>query len=102
MTQKLLNSPVPSMLLAAAALLSASAWASGSDAAGGAETGDMQAYNAGKGIYAQKLACKTCPLAGKPLDATLARGLLTGKETYALAAEEQRALATYLKLRFKL
>ena len=89
-------------LLAVSALFGASAFASGSDAAGGAETGDTQAYNAGKGIYAQKLACKSCPLAGKSLDAAMAGGLLKGKETYSLSAEEQQALATYLKLRFKL
>ena len=93
---------------AAAALLAASAWvgapalASGSDASGGAETGDAQSYNVGKGVYAQKLACKSCPLAGKRLDAGMARGLLSGTETYSLSAEEQEALAVYLKLRFKL
>ena len=89
-------------LLALSALFCASAFASGSDAGGGAETGDAQDYNVGKGIYAQKLACKSCPLAGKSLDAAMASQLLSGKETYALSAEEQQALATYLKLRFKL
>ena len=89
-------------LLALSALFGASAFASGSDAGGGAETGDAQAYNVGKGIYAQKLGCKSCPLAGKSLDAAMASGLLKGKETYALSAEEQQTLATYLKLRFKL
>ena len=60
-------------LLAMSALFGASAFASGSDAAGGAETGDTQAYNLGKGVYAQKLACKSCPLAGKNLDAAIDR-----------------------------
>ena len=32
----------------------------------------------------------------------MARGLLSGTETYSLSAEEQQALAVYLKLRFKL
>ena len=88
-------------MLALSALFCAPAFASGSDAGGGAETGDAQAYNVGKGIYAQKLACKSCPLAGKSLDAAMAKQLLNGKETYALSATEQQALATYLKLRFK-
>ena len=89
-------------LLIASILSGAPAFASGSDAGGGAETGDAQSYNAGKGIYAQKLACKTCPLAGKSLDAAMARGLLSGTDTYSLGADEQQALAVYLKLRFKL
>jgi hypothetical protein len=94
--------PTAAALLMVAALLSTSAMASGSDAGGGAETGNAQAYNTGKGIYAQKLACKSCPLAGRKLDAALASQLLTSKETYSLSANEQQALATYLKLRFKL
>ena len=61
-----------------------------------------KAYNVGKGVYAQKLACKSCPLAGKSLDAAMASELLNGKETYSLSAADQQALATYLKLRFKL
>ena len=89
-------------LVVAATLFGNAAFASGSDAGGGAETGDAQAYNTGKGIYAQKLACKSCPLAGKSLNSAMATELLKGKETYALSAEEQQALATYLKLRFKL
>ena len=89
-------------LLVFSAVFGAPAFASGSDAGGGAETGDAQAYNVGKGVYAQKLGCKSCPLAGKSLDAAMAGGLLKGKETYALSADEQQALATYLKLRFKL
>ena len=32
----------------------------------------------------------------------MARGLLSGTETYSLSGEEQQALAVYLKLRFKL
>jgi hypothetical protein len=94
--------PAAAALLMVAALLSTSAMASGSDAGGGAETGNAQAYNTGKGIYAQKLACKSCPLAGRKLDAALASQLLTNKETYSLSTNEQQALATYLKLRFRL
>ena len=102
MIQKLLKPTLAATLLAAFTLFGAPAFASGSDAGGGAETGDAQSYNIGKGVYAQKLACKACPLAGKSLDAAMARGLLSGTETYSLSAEEQQALAVYLKLRFKL
>ena len=79
-----------------------SSFASGSDAGSGAETGDAQAYNIGKGVYAQKLACKSCPLAGKTLDSAMARDLVAGKGTTGLSAEEQQALAVYLARRFKL
>ena len=102
MIQKLLKPTLAATLLAAFTLFGVPAFASGSDAGGGAETGDAQSYNIGKGVYAQKLACKSCPLAGKSLDAAMARGLLSGTETYSLSAEEQQALAVYLKLRFKL
>ena len=102
MIQKLLKPTLAATLLAAFTLFGAPAFASGSDAGGGAETGDSQSYNIGKGVYAQKLACKSCPLAGKSLDAAMARGLISGTETYSLNAEEQRSLAVYLKLRFKL
>ena len=102
MVHKLLKPTVGAALLAASALFGPPALAAGSDAGGGAETGDTQSYNIGKGVYAQKLACKSCPLAGRSVDAPLARELLTGKETYALSAQEQQALAVYLKLRFKL
>ena len=79
-----------------------SSFASGSDAGGSAETGDAQAYNIGKGVYAQKLGCKSCPLAGKTLDQAAARDLVAGKGTAGLSAEEQKALAVYLSRRFKL
>ena len=102
MIHKLLKPTAAAALLAAFTLFGAPAFASGSDAGGGAETGDAQSYNIGKGVYAQKLACKSCPLAGKSLDAAMARGLISGTETYSLNAEEQRSLAVYLKLRFKL
>ena len=95
--------PLTFIALAAALTLSAgTSFASGSDAGGGAETGDAQAYNIGKGVYAQKLACKSCPLAGKTLDNAMARDLVAGKGTTGLSAEEQRALAVYLSRRFKL
>ena len=102
MIHKLLKPTVAATLLVALTLFGAPAFASGSDGGGSAETGDAQSYNVGKGVYAQKLACKACPLAGKSLDAAMARGLLSGTETYSLSADEQQALAVYLKLRFKL
>ena len=79
-----------------------SSFASGSDAGGGAETGDAQLYNIGKGVYAQKLACKGCSMAGKSLDSAIARDLAAGKGAAGLNAEEQQALGVYLSRRFKL
>jgi hypothetical protein len=76
--------------------------ASGSDAGGSAETGDAAAYNTGKGIYASKLACSGCPMAGKSLDAGMARELLVNTQGVTLTADESQALAVYLKRRFKL
>ena len=97
------RNPLIHITLAAALTWAAgSSFASGSDAGGGAETGDAQAYNIGKGVYAQKLACKSCPLAGKSLDSAMARDLAAGKGTVGLNAEEQQALAVYLSRRFKL
>ena len=97
------RNPLIHITLAAALTWAAgSSFASGSDAGGGAETGDAQAYNIGKGVYAQKLACKSCPLAGKSLDSAMARDLAAGKGTRGLNAEEQQALAVYLSRRFKL
>lgn len=90
------------VVAAVSMLAAAGAWASGSDGAGNAETGDAAAYNAGKGIYASKLACGACPLAGKSLDAAVARGLLADKRGVALTAPETAALDLYLKRRFKL
>lgn len=84
------------------ALAAGLALASGSDGGGSAETGDAAAYNAGKGVYAAKLACTGCPMAGKSLDASMARELLTNKRGTALTPEESAALEVYLKRRFKL
>lgn len=84
------------------ALGSSLSYASGSEAGGGAETGDAHAYNMGKGVYAQKLACKTCPLAGKTLDGAMARELLSGSSVVPLDDMEKEALTVYLSRRFKL
>ena len=84
------------------ALAAGLALASGSDGGGGAETGDAAAYNAGKGVYATKLACAGCVMAHKSLDAPMARELLASKPGAALTPEESGALEVYLKRRFKL
>lgn len=86
----------------ALALAGGFAHASGSDGGGSAETGDAAAYNTGKAIYASKLACSACPMAGKSLDAGMARELLVSTKGVTLTADESQALAVYLKRRFKL
>ena len=86
----------------AGGLASGPAFASGSDGGGSAETGKAVAYNMGKGVYASKLACSTCPLAGKSLDAAMARDLLANKGAVTLTPEESQALDAYLKRRFRL
>ncbi len=92
----------PLVLALALGLSGSLALASGSDGAGGAETGDAQAYNMGKMVYFQKLACAGCALAGKTLDAALARDVISGKMKVSLPAEDSRALAVYLTRRFSL
>ena len=86
----------------ALALSASLALASGSDGGASAETGDAALYNIGKGVYAAKLACSGCPMAGKSLDATMARDLMAKKPAVSLSAEESAALNVYLKRRFKL
>ena len=81
---------------------SISAMASGSDGGGSAATGDTQAYNTGKLVYATKLGCSSCVMAGKSLDAAAAKNILTGKAVSGLSEDESRALAFYLNRRFKL
>ncbi len=78
------------------------ALASGSESFGSAQTGDTQAYNMGKSVYAEKLSCSACPLAGKKLDSAVAKEILNGKVTVALNDEEKAALSTYLKRRFSI
>ena len=82
-------------------LASSAAMASGSDGGSSAETGDTAAYNMGKSIYATKLACTGCPMAGKSLDAAMSKDLLA-KAPVTLSADESKALEVYLKRRFKL
>ena len=84
-------------------LFCAAAFASGVDSFGGGQTGQQQMYNAGKAVYAQKLACAGCMMAGKTLDKALAQTLMSDADkTASLSDDERSALAAYLKLRFKL
>ena len=87
---------------AALALTASLALASGSDGGASAETGDAALYNMGKSVYAAKMACSGCPMAGKSLDAAMARDLMAKKPAVSLSAEESAALNVYLKRRFKL
>ena len=84
-------------------LVASAAFASGSDSFGGGLSGEQQLYNAGKAVFAQKLACSGCAMAGKTLDKPLAQSILSEADTTAKLSDDDRAaLATYLKLRFKL
>lgn len=87
---------------AAFALAASLALASGSDGGAVAETGDAALYNIGKSVYATKLACGACPLAGKNLDDALARSIVAKPPAASLSAEESAALNVYLTRRFKL
>ncbi len=93
---------VRSAVAASFAFTASLALASGSDGGGQAEMGDTAAYNSGKSVFATKLACGGCPMAGKPLDAEAARALLANKGSVTLTAQESAALDVYLKRRFKL
>lgn len=91
------------VLTLALPLVAGAAFASGSDSFGGGLTGEQQSYNAGKAVYAQKIGCSKCMMAGKALDKTSAQNLLANPDkTTNLSDEERVALTTYLKLRFKL
>jgi hypothetical protein len=90
------------MLAGCMALAANIALASGSEGGSHAETGDAAAYNTGKSVYATKLACSGCPLAGKPLNTETARALLANKGNVTLTPQESAALDVYLKRRFKL
>ena len=81
---------------------SGAALASGTEGFAQGQNNDTRLYNAGKGVYADKFACSGCPLAGKPLNADVAKGVLGGAPKVALSGEEQDAVAVYLKRRFKI
>ena len=81
---------------------SGAALASGSEGFAQGQSNDTRLYNVGKGVYADKFACSGCPLAGKSLNADVAKGVLGGAPKVALSGEEQDAVAVYLKRRFKI
>ncbi len=78
------------------------ALASGSDAVGAAQTGDRAAYNLGKRVYAVKIACESCPMAGKKLNKDTAKIMLMSDSKTDLTTSEEKALTIYLKRRFRL
>lgn len=82
--------------------VSAGALASGSESFSNAPNNDTRLYNMGKGVFANKFACSSCPLAGKSLDAAVAREVLGGQPRVSLSTDEARALSTYLKRRFSI
>ncbi len=84
------------------AIASGVAFASGSEGFSAGPNNAARLYNTGKLVYADKFSCGTCPLASKPLNAELAREVLSGKSKMALSNDEQAALESYLKRRFKI
>ncbi len=96
------NTFVRTAVAASFALSAGFAFASGSDGGGQAEMGDTAAYNTGKSVFAKKIACSGCPMAGKSLDAESARALVANKGNVTLTPQESAALDVYLKRRFKL
>ena len=84
------------------AVLSGTALASGSEGFSPGLSNDTQLYNVGKGVYADKFACSSCPLAGKSLNVDLAKEVLRGNPKVTLSTSEQNAVMSYLKRRFKI
>ena len=82
--------------------LSSVSFASGSDsfATVSSATG---AYNAGKRIYFEKMACDGCMFAGKSINKDLAMKVVSDpKATDALSPDEKEVLVAYAKKRFRL
>jgi hypothetical protein len=87
-------------VLVAALVAPLPALASGTASAGG---GGNTGYNAGKLVYATKLACDGCPFAGQsPAAAQLERLASDPAVAKALTASERELAAGYLKRRLKL
>ncbi len=80
--------------------MSLPSFASGSDALGAGQTGDSAEYNFGKRIYATKIACDSCPMAGKALDKEMAQNILMKGAGVELTEKEKNALTVYVKRRF--
>jgi hypothetical protein len=90
------------VIAAIATAMSSAAFASGSEGFSSAQNNDTRLYNAGKGVYADKFSCSTCPLAGKSLNASVAKEVLGGTPKVQLSTDEQDAVMVYLKRRFKI
>ncbi len=90
------------ILAAFIAAQAGSAFASGSEGFSSAQNNDTRLYNAGKGVFAEKFSCSACPLAGKSLNASLAKEVLGGTPKVQLSEQEQDAVMVYLKRRFKI
>ena len=82
--------------------LSSVVFASGSDSFSTVSSA-TGAYNAGKRIYLEKMACDSCMFAGKSIDKELAMKVVSDpKATEALSSDEKEVLVAYAKKRFRL
>ena len=82
--------------------LSSVVFASGSDSFSTVSSA-TGAYNAGKRIYAEKMACDGCMFAGKSIDKELAMKVVSDpKATETLSSDEKEVLVAYAKKRFRL
>ena len=88
--------------LAATLGLSSGVFASGSDSFSTVSSA-TGAYNAGKRIYFEKMACESCMFAGKSINKDVAMKVVSDpKATEALPSEEKEVLVAYAKKRFGL
>ncbi len=82
--------------------LSGVIFASGSDSFSNVSSA-TGAYNAGKRIYFEKMACDGCLFAGKSINKELAMKVVSDpKATEALSSGEKEVLVAYAKKRFRL
>ena len=82
--------------------VSSVAFASGSDSFSTVSSA-TGAYNAGKRIYFEKMACDGCMFAGKSINKELAMKVVSDpKATDALSSDEKAVLVAYAKKRFGL
>lgn len=96
--------PVLGLMLAVGLTLPP-AFASGTETfgQGGATTGGSSSadYTRGKRVARDQLLCKSCPLAGQKLDATLAGKVLADAAmTAKMSSEDRASLLAYLRRRF--
>ena len=87
---------------AALALASSAAFASGTDSFSSTSSGTGQ-YNAGKRVYAEKLACSGCAFAGKSINKDVAMMVVSDpKATEKLSEADKEVVIAYAKKRFGL